>query len=368
MKSPYVNELQPNQTVTSVFLVHAKEVRQKKNGDPYLSLILADRTGSLDAKMWENVAEAMDTFEADDFVQVKGLLNIYQNRPQLTLHKIQKLAESEVDPGDFYPVSERPVEEMVAELHGVVAGIGNPHLKALLESLLGDERVASLYRRAPAAKTVHHACLGGLLEHVLSMCALCDFTASHYKGIDRDLLLAGALLHDIGKIHELSYERGFGYTTEGQLLGHITIGIRMVEEKLRALPDFPPQLRALVEHMILSHHGRLEFGSPKEPMFPEAQLLHHLDDMDSKMECMRSLLAHDRQLEGEWTGFSQPLERSVLKRQRYLEGGQKPAVPAAPAPAPQAAPQPPPARRPTNTAFGEKLLGALGAPPPREER
>jgi 3'-5' exoribonuclease len=358
MKPPYVNELQPNQTVTSVFLVHAKEVRQKKSGEPYLSLILADRTGNLDAKMWENVAEVMDTFEPDDFVQVKGLLNVYQNRPQLTLHKLQKLADSEVDPADFYPVSERPVEEMVAELHGVIAGIGNPHLKALVEALLGDERVAALYRRAPAAKTVHHAYLGGLLEHVLSMCALCNFTASHYKAIDRDLLLTGVLLHDIGKIHELSYERGFGYTTEGQLLGHITIGIRMVEEKLRALPDFPPQLRALVEHMILSHHGRLEFGSPKEPMFLEAQLLHHLDDMDSKMECMRSLIAQDRQLEGEWTVFSQPLERSVLKKLRYLEGGQKPATPTAPAPAPAQAP--PPVRKPTSTAFGEKLLGALG--------
>jgi 3'-5' exoribonuclease len=250
---------------------------------------------------------------------------------------------------------------MVAELHGVVAGIGNPHLKALIESLLGDERVAALYQRAPAAKTVHHAYLGGLLEHVLSMCALAGFTASHYQGIDRDLLMAGALLHDIGKIHELSYERGFAYTTEGQLLGHITMGICMVEEKLRALPDFPPRLRVLVEHMILSHHGRLEFGSPKEPLFPEAQLLHHLDDMDSKMECLRSLIAHDRQVEGEWTGFSHPLERSVLKKLVYLEGGQKkPDVPATPAPAP------PPARRSANTAFGEKLLGALGAPPPRE--
>jgi 3'-5' exoribonuclease len=361
MKSPYVRELQPNQTVTALFLVHAKEVRQKKSGEPYLSLTLGDRTGDLDAKMWENAAEVMDTFERDDFVRVKGLLNIYQNRPQLTIHKIQKVAESEVDPGDFFPVSERPVEEMVAELQGVVAGIGNPHLKALLESLLGDERVAPLYQRAPAAKTVHHAYLGGLLEHVLSMCALAGFTASHYRGIDRDLLMAGVLLHDIGKIHELSYERGFAYTTEGQLLGHITMGICMVEEKLRGLPDFPPRLRALVEHMILSHHGRLEFGSPKEPLFPEAQLLHHLDDMDSKMECLRSLIAQDRQVEGEWTGFSHPLERSVLKKLAYLEGGQKkPDVPTAPAPAP------PPARRPTNTAFGEKLLGALGAPPPRE--
>jgi 3'-5' exoribonuclease len=234
-------------------------------------------------------------------------------------------------------------------------------LKALLESLLGDERIAALYRRAPAAKTVHHAFLGGLLEHVLSMCALASFAAAHYKGIDRDLLLTGALLHDIGKIHELSYARGFAYTTEGQLLGHITIGITMVEEKLRALPDFPPRLRALVLHMILSHHGQLEFGSPKEPLFPEAQLLHHLDEMDSKMECVRSLIALDRLVDGDWTGFSQPLERSMLKKQRYLEGGAKPAAPAAPAP------QPPPARRPQNSSFADKLLGALGAPESPEE-
>jgi len=360
MKSPYVSELQPNQPVNATFLIHHKEVRQKRSGEPYLSLIVGDRTGDLDAKMWENVAEVMDTIDRDDFVRVKGLLNIYQNRPQLTIHKLQRLSESEVDAGDYFPVSRRDPEEMFAELARIIDEIGNPHLKALLKALFEDEQVMQLYRRAPAAKTVHHAYLGGLIEHVLSVCALCRFAGAHYSDIDPDLLMTGALLHDIGKIHELSYERGFGYTTDGQLLGHIVMGLRMIEEKLHALPEFPPKLRTLLEHMILSHHGHLEFGSPKEPIFPEALLLHYLDDMDSKMECMRSLIAQDRQMEGEWTPFSQPLGRSVLKKLRYLEGSPKP---------PADVPAPPPEPRPVraNSAFGEKLLGALGPPPNAKE-
>jgi 3'-5' exoribonuclease len=243
---------------------------------------------------------------------------------------------------------------MYAELGGIIAGVANPNLKALLEAVFQDEQIARLYRRAPAAKAVHHAYLGGLIEHVLSLARLCRLTAAHYAGIDLDLLLAGALLHDVGKIHELSYDRSFGYTSEGQLLGHITIGIRMIAEKVQRLPDFPPRLRALVEHMVLSHHGQLEFGSPKLPSFPEAVLLHYLDDLDSKMECVRAALAQDRQVEGEWTGFNQPLERSLLKKDRYLN----PVEPPAPDPAPPKAPE----RPRTASPFAEKLLGALKEP------
>ncbi|HSW49955.1 MAG TPA: HD domain-containing protein [Bryobacteraceae bacterium] len=345
MKSPYINDLKPNQPATGTFLVHAKDVRQKKSGDLYLSLLLGDRTGEVDAKMWDGIAEVVETFDRDDFVRVRGLLNIYQNRPQFTIHKLQRVGEEEVDLSDFFPVSAQDLEAMRAELATVIAGIGNPHLRSLLEEVFGDEQVARLYNRAPAAKSVHHAYIGGLLEHVLSLTKLCRLAAGHYQDIDLDLLLAGALLHDVGKIHELTYERSFGYTTEGQLLGHITIGIRMIEEKLRALPDFPPRLRDLVEHMVLSHHGQLEFGSPKVPLFAEAVLLHHLDDMDSKMECVRSLLAQDRQVGGDWTGYSQQLDRAILKKERYLNG-EPPAIPP---------PEPP---KPS-TPFGEKLLGAL---------
>ena len=307
MKAPYVAELEPNKVVTTSFLVQSKEIRQKKGGEFYLSLMLGDRTGELDAKMWDNVADVLDAFDRDDFVQVKGLIQVFHNRPQMTIHKLRLMHESEIDFSDYFPASKRDPEEMWRELRGIIAGIGNAHLKALLEALLDDPEIARRYRRAPAAKSIHHAFLGGLIEHVLSLCALAKATAAHYRMIDLDLLLTGVVLHDIGKIYELNYERGFSYSNEGQLIGHISIAMRMVADKLRGLPDFSPLLRSLVEHMILSHHGKLEFGSPKAPQFPEALLLHYLDDMDSKMECMRSMLAKDRQVEGCFTGYSAAL-------------------------------------------------------------
>src|SRR5579863_6774622 len=318
MKSPYVTELQPNQTVQGTFLVSYKDVRQKKSGEPYLSLTLIDRTGELDAKMWDNAAEALDTFDRDDFVRIKGLLQVFQNRPQLTLHKIQTVPESEIDLADYLPASKRDRDEMFRELKAWIAGMSNPHLKALLEVIFADEGVALAYRTAPAAKTVHHAWLGGLIEHVLSLCHLARFTAAHYADIDFDLLLSGVILHDLGKIHELSYARSFGYTTEGQLLGHIIIGMRMVDEKIRQIPEFPAKLRDLLQHLILSHHGQMDFGSPKVPLFPEAMLLHLLDNMDSKMECMRGLIERDRQVEGVWTGYSAVLGRTALKKHKFL--------------------------------------------------
>jgi 3'-5' exoribonuclease len=318
MKSPFVNELEPNRVITASFLVHAKEIRQKKSGELYLSLLLGDRTGDLDAKMWDNVAEVIDTFDRDDFVKVKGLIQVFHNRPQLTIHKMRRMDESEIALSDYFPSSRRDPGEMWAELCGIVQEMKNPHLKGLLEAMMGDEAIASRYRRAPAAKQIHHAYLGGLLEHVLSLCGLARMTAQHYSGIDFDLLLTGVVLHDIGKIYELNYERGFSYSDEGQLLGHISIAMRMIGDKVQKLPDFPPLLRSLVEHMVLSHHGQLEFGSPKVPHFPEALLLHYIDDMDSKMECMRALIEKDRQVEGCFTTYSSALARTALKKDRYL--------------------------------------------------
>jgi 3'-5' exoribonuclease len=319
MKTPYVSDLKPNQIFSSIFLVHVKDVRQKKSGDPYLSLLLGDRTGEVEAKMWDNVADVMGTFDRDDFVKVKGLLQIFQNRPQLTIHKMVRVLESDVDFADYFPASERDPLEMFAELRAIVAGMENAQLRDLLNAFLDDEPLARMYRTAPAAKHVHHAYLGGLIEHVLSVCHLCRVAAAHYKFVDLDLLLTGAVLHDIGKVAELTYERSFGYSAEGQLLGHIVIGLRLLTEKLQRFPDFPAKLRVLVEHMIVSHHGELEFGSPKVPLFPEALLLHHLDNLDSKMECMRSMIARDRHVEGCWTGYNPSLERAVLKKARYLE-------------------------------------------------
>jgi 3'-5' exoribonuclease len=377
MKSPFVNELEPNRVVTTSFLVRAKEIRQKKSGELYLSVVLGDRTGEVDGKMWDNVSEVMDTFDRDDFVKVKGLVQVYQNRPQVTIHKMRRMDESEVEFGDYFPCSLRDVNEMWGELRGLVAGMQNAHLKGLLDAVLDDEEIAARYRRAPAAKQIHHAYLGGLLEHVLSLATLARITAAHYRYVDFDLLLTGVVLHDIGKIYELSYERGFSYSDDGQLLGHIMMAIRMIEEKLRAMPDFPPQLRSLVEHMILSHHGRLEFGSPKLPQFPEALLLHYLDDMDSKMECMRSLIEKDRQVEGTFTGYCGPLERTVLKKSKYL-GEKQPAgeeserpVPPQAGPAPAKATQAPlfaAAAPRTGSVFGEKLMQALRPGGDNEEK
>jgi 3'-5' exoribonuclease len=333
MKSLYINQLPTNDPFHETFLVHSKEIRQKKSGDPYLSLTLADKTGDIDAKMWDNVAEVMDTFERDDFVRMKGILQIFQNRPQLTVHKLQKVDEREVSFADYFPASARDPEEMWAELQGIIAEIGNPHLRALLDAILAEPGIAEAYKIAPAAKAIHHAFLSGLLEHVLSLCALAKVTGAHYKNIDLDLLLAGVILHDVGKIQELTYDRGFGYSDEGQLIGHIVMAVRIVEEKVRAIPDFPPKLRTLLEHMILSHHGQMEYGSPKVPLFPEALLLHHLDNLDSKMECMRALSAKDTLVVGNWTAYSPALERAVLKKLRYLN--------AAPVPTRESVPQPP---------------------------
>jgi 3'-5' exoribonuclease len=374
MKSPYVNEIEPNRVITTSFLVNSKEIRQKKSGELYLSLLLGDRTGELDAKMWDNVSEVIDSFDRDDFVKIKGLIQVFHNRPQLTIHKMRRMDASEIDFADYFPCSQRDNGEMWQELRGIVGGMTNPHLRSLLEAMLNDEEIAQRFRRAPAAKQIHHAYLGGLLEHVLSLCALAHMTARHYAHIDYDLLLAGVVLHDIGKIYELNFERGFSYSTEGQLLGHMAIALRMIADKLRLLPDFPPALRALVEHMILSHHGQLEFGSPKLPQFPEALLLHYIDDLDSKMECMRALIQNDRQVEGCFTTYHPALARPALKKERYLNG-----MPRETSEASAASPEPPkPAAEPAaaahplfagkpNSPFGDKLKQALGSAEPQED-
>lgn len=363
MKSPYVSELQPNQVATITLLVHHKDVRQKKTGDPYLSLILGDRTGEIEARMWDNAAEVIETFERDDFLKVRGLLQVHQGRLQIIVHKLVKQSAESVDQTDFFPASARDPEDMFLELRGIVASIDTPPLRLLLQAFLDDPEVARKYKIAPAAKNVHHAFLGGLLEHVLSMCAVAKLLGAHYRDIDMNLLLAGVILHDIGKIHELTYDRSFGYSAEGQLLGHISIGMRMIDDKIRSVPDFPVRLQTLLQHMILSHHGAQEYGSPKVPLFPEALLLHHIDNLDSKMECMRSFLEKDRLVEGCWTSYVSSLDRSVLKKHKFLadEAEPKPPKETRAPEAPIVTPPPPPPPRPVS-AFAEKLQGALGGP------
>mgnify|MGYP002351308114 CR=1 FL=1 len=342
-------DLAPGQGIQGIFLVQSKEVRQKRTGDPYLSLTLMDRSGDIDAKMWDNVAGVMDSFERDDFVKVKGETQLFQNRLQLTVHSLQRIPDAEVDLSDFLPASERDPNEMFAELQGIIASLRSPHLKALLENLFSDQEIAARYRQAPAAKGIHHAWLGGLLEHVLSLCRLARAAAPNYPAVDEDLLLTGVILHDIGKITELEYSRSFAYSTEGGLLGHMQLGLRMVADHLPA--DFPPKLRSLVEHMILSHHGQLEFGSPKLPVFPEALLLHHLDNLDSKMAAMFATIHRDRSTPGLWTGYNAALERSILDKAKYLAE-----APAKPASTPSSAAQ---SAARQSSIFGQALMSAL---------
>ena len=322
MKEFFISECpqQENKVVTSSFVVASKQVKAKKNGEPYLALVLADRSGQIEAKMWDNVEEFIDSFEQDDFLKIKGLINKYKNRFQLTIHKIRRMGDTEIDFSDYLPKTTKDIGELWKTLADFVATFQNPHLKALVELFMSDPDIAERYRNAPAAKTLHHAYIGGLLDHVVSLFRSCDLMCRNYSQINRDLLLTGAFLHDIGKIHELTYNRSFTYTTRGQLLGHMIIELEMLQAKIAKLPGFPGELKTMLEHLIISHHGQYDFGSPKLPMFPEALMLHYLDDLDSKMESMRAHFEREREMEGPWTSYNASLGRPLLDSRKFAEG------------------------------------------------
>ncbi len=314
-----------NQTVTGFFVAENRQLRTTAGGAPYLSLTLGDRTGKLEARMWE--PEGAGQFASGDVVKLRGVVCRYQDKLQIKIDKLRR-ADPEADAGeyelgDFVPKTAYDVDELWAKLTGYVASFTDPHLRALLELFLADPDLAKDLREAPAAKALHHAWIGGLLEHVVGLLDLCDRAAQHYPEVHRDLLLAGAMLHDIGKLQELRWGTGFSYTVEGQLLGHITIGAGMIEARIAELPGFPPRLRTLLLHIVLSHHGRLEFGSPKLPMTAEAILFHYLDDLDAKMHMLRGEFARAASNGGkadDCTEWVRALERPLLDTQAYLAG------------------------------------------------
>jgi 3'-5' exoribonuclease len=310
-----------NQTITSLFVVASKQVKSKKSGELYLSVTLADRSGQLQANMWDNVADTLDAFEQDDFVKVKGMIHKYNGRWQLTIHKMRKLGETEIDYSDYLPKTSKDIEQLWRSLSDFVESFENHWLKSLLKEFMADEAIVTAYKNAPAAKTLHHAFVGGLLDHVVSLFTVCDLASRNYPQVNRDLLLTGAFLHDIGKLHELAYQRSIAYTTEGQLLGHMIIELEMLHDKLAQVPGFPPELKILIEHMIISHHGHYEFGSPKLPMFPEALMLHYLDDLDSKMESMRAQFEREADFDSPWTSYNPSLARPLLNTKKFLEKG-----------------------------------------------
>ena len=299
-------------------MVVSKQVKPKKTGEPYLALTLGDRSGHIEAKMWDNVEDALDAFEQEDFIKVKGLLNKYKNRFQLTIHKLRRLGDSEVDFADYLPKTTKDIGELWRTLGGFVASFKDPHLKTLVESFMADPEIAEAYRNAPAAKTLHHAYIGGLLDHVVSLCRSCDLMCRNYPHVNRDLLLTGAFFHDIGKDSRahlqplvlLHHPRPIAWSHD-----HRT-GDAAGQD--RADSWLPRRTEDLLEHLIISHHGQYDFGSPKLPMFPEALMLHYLDDLDSKMESYAGALRAGGGSEGGWTSYNPSLGRPLLNTAKFL--------------------------------------------------
>jgi 3'-5' exoribonuclease len=312
MKSAYVADLTPDTSITSFFLVCEKELRATRDGKPFLRLELGDRSGIIEARVWENADSVVSLFDRDDIVKIQARVESYKSKVQLAVDRVRRADPGEVDLADYFPHTSADVEQLYARLCEHAAAVGNPWLRGLVASILEDPGIVSRLKRAPAAKVMHHAYLGGLLEHVVSLCDLSRLVAAHYAELDADLLLTGAILHDIGKLDELCYERAINYTTEGQLLGHIILELEQVTKKMDAMAGFPPELKLLVKHLLISHHGQYDFGSPKLPMFPEALALHYLDDLDSKLAAARAALAADTG-EGEWTAYSAALGRRLLR-------------------------------------------------------
>jgi 3'-5' exoribonuclease len=321
MKPLYVADLKDGQVVVSLFLVREKEIRTSaRTGTSWLHLDLSDRTGTISGKMWDNFAALVDTFARDDVIHIRGRVKLFNGQKELALEQITPAAERECDLADFLPHTKHDIEKLFAQLNAAIDTMQNPWLQRLLKSVVEDPAIASKLKRAPAAMTMHHAFVGGLLEHVVSLIDLSRGIAAHYPELNRDLLLAGVVLHDLGKIDELQYARGISYSTEGRLLGHITIGAGMVRDKIRAISGFPAPLATLVEHLILSHHGTLEFGSPALPQTREAVALHFMDDMDSKMAAMRATLelAESSADPDVWSDRNPALRRELLRTEAFL--------------------------------------------------
>jgi 3'-5' exoribonuclease len=308
--------------IRSQFLATYKQFRDRNSGNgKYLCVTLCDRTGQIDGRIWDNAESWAEKFEPYDFVEVRGLVDEFKGKLQLNVSKVERLDPEKVDLGDFQRHTGRDIEAMWSELRERVEGFSDADLRRLVLAFLDDPEIARGYRLAPAAKLMHHAWIGGLLEHVVDLLKFCDLAAGHFPFIHRDLLMTGAILHDIGKIYELSWRRGIEYTLEGRLIGHISIGTRLLNEKANALPDFPERVRTLVEHMILSHHGSYEFGSPKLPMLPEAVLLHYLDDVEAKMLAIREACQPENAPPPVVVDRVRALDRALVNTRAFLAEG-----------------------------------------------
>jgi 3'-5' exoribonuclease len=309
-KGFFIGVLPRDGVVTFLAMVREKELKPKRNGGVYLHLVLADRTGEIDAKAWDNPQEIAALFNRDDIVKVRGTIELYNERPQLIVQRIRRCEEGEFDESDFCPSSPQDPDDMFASLASFVESVADEKLRALLQSILDDEAAASAFRAAPGGTKLHHCCRGGLLAHTLGLCELIEKVVEHYPRLNRDWLIAGALLHDIGKIEELTASRRLGYTTRGQLVGHVALGLEILERHVARVPGLSVETKSVLQHLIVSHHGELENGALREPAFPEAIVLHALDELDARLDQAYRVIEQTPCGE-EWSAYVPTLRRQL---------------------------------------------------------
>lgn len=320
MSRRFVNQLAENESVDEVFLVSDKQLRTNRNGNLYLAMRLSDKSGSLNGMMWNATDRIADSFENGDYARINGTTQLYNGMMQMIVTRVEPVDPEKVIDADFVTLSSTDVDKLASELAAMLRAIKNYHLRNLAESCLMDETFMGKFTSAPAGIKNHHAYRGGLLEHVLSLMKLATVVAPNYEGLDGDLLLMGAFLHDIGKMDELTYERDLAYSDEGQLIGHIVMAVSMLEAKIHeteklAGEAFPTELSLRLKHMIVSHHGQYEYGSPKLPMTLEAIALHFLDNLDSKIYTVKQLITDDANATSTWTPYQPALGRKFYKGQ-----------------------------------------------------
>lgn len=318
MTRRFVHELAEHESVDQVYRVADKQLRANRNGNLYLQLRLADAGGTVTGMLWNATDKMVASFEAGDYCKVQGATQIYNGAKQMIISRLDRVDAATVDPTEFETQVTVDVSGMLGRVTELFAGLADPHLRALGAAFLADETFMAKFREAPAGMKNHHAYRGGLLEHVLSMMELTSIVAPRYPQLNAEQLLLGAFLHDIGKVDELTYQRDFGYSDEGQLVGHLVMGVGMLDEKVRAAElqmgeKFPPDLALRLKHMIVSHHGEYEFGSPKVPMTLEAIALHLLDNLDAKLHSFHQLMQDDPTPDSRWTAYQPTLGRKLYR-------------------------------------------------------
>ena len=314
MPHKFISDLKEGEVVEAVYLVREKSFDVTKNGNPYMSLELSDRTGMVDCRKWDALKSLFDSFIVDDFVKIRGKVEFYRNYPQLKLDSIGKVEDKSVDISLYVPVSDKNRDQMFKDFLSETGSIKNPHLKALMQGVFSDKDISEKFKTAPAASDFHHPYLGGLVEHTLACVQLAKMISLKYEDMNIDLLLCGTALHDIGKIEELAYKRSFYYTDKGRLIGHIVLGANIVSAAIDKIPDFPEELKNLILHIILSHHGEHEWGSPKRPMCFEAIILHHIDNLDAKINGFRHFVKTYNDLDSSWTKHSKMFGEFLYKK------------------------------------------------------